>query len=64
MGGHKRLSVAKPYCGPAQILKDRFTQEWDIAGAVHVTDLSHSILLVVNCAPEEFAMRMLEKQTA
>jgi len=46
-------------------LKDRFTQKGDIAGAVHVTELRHSILLSMIVRLGGFQMRVaLGKQTA
>ena len=35
------LAIAEPSGRPAQVLKDRFTQEWNIGGAVRVAELRH-----------------------
>jgi hypothetical protein len=40
MRDDESLAIAEPRGHPAQVLKDRFTQEWNIAGAVRVASLN------------------------
>jgi hypothetical protein len=40
MRDDESLAIAEPRGRPAQVLKDRFTQEWNIAGAVRVASLN------------------------